>query len=426
MNTIKLNAVYKNMQEIRFDYAVHGEIEKYFTSAPFKIEYPDCVEEVPDSIAVIPFVCNVLPIVWLNNATLIVSELDKTFYESIPNFKQGYINMFPEADFRGNVVVNRVVENHYPHTGKSAMFYSGGLDSAQTLISHLDEKPVLLAVWGSDIRYDNESGWKPVYQVITDTAHKFNLQEGIIHSTFREFDNEGLLSKDFFSKLQDGWWHGVKHSLALLGHIAPYVWLHHINTMYIAASFCAADRSVKCASDPTIDNYVSFSECKVVHDGYEYSRQDKVHNLVEFCKSSGEYFPLHVCWLSQSGSNCCCCEKCYRTMAGLWMEGEDPANYGFGNTIDALKNMQLFIKSHNMQYKSTLYYQWPYIRKRAVENKKIISKKAYYKYLKWILKADFEHPESLKLPLWYRIRSKLSNFKFYQMLHKIKEKCMGK
>lgn len=420
MNTIKLNAIYKNKQEIRFDYTVYGEIEKYFTSIPFKIEYPDCVEEVPDSIASIPFVCNVLPIVWLNNAKLTIPELDKTFYESIPNFKQGYINMFPEADFRGNVVVDRVVENHYPNTGKAAMFYSGGLDSAQTLISHLDEKPVLLAVWGSDIRYDNETGWKPVYQVITDTAHKFNLPEGIIHSTFREFDNEGLLSNDFSQRLQDGWWHGVKHGLALLGHIVPYVWSHHINTMYIAASFCTLDGKVRCASDPTIDNFVQFSDCKVVHDGYEFSRQDKIHNLIQFCKMHHEYFPLHVCWQSQSGSNCCHCEKCYRTMAGLWAEGENPENYGFENAKNALKNMQLFIKSHNVQYKSTLYYQWPYIRKRAVENKQIISKKAYYKYLKWILKADFEHPESLKLPLWYRIRGKLSSFKFYRTLHEMK------
>lgn len=414
------------MKEIRFDYTLCGEIEKYFTSTPFKIEYPDCVEEVPDSIASIPFVCNVLPIVWLNNATLIVPELDKTFYESIPDFKQGYINMFPEADFQGNIVVGNVVENHYPNTGKTAMFYSGGLDSAQTLISHLDEKPVLLAIWGSDIRYNNESGWKPVYQVITDTAHKFNLPEGIIHSTFREFDNENLLDKDFAQKLQDGWWHGVKHGLALLGHIAPYVWFHHINIMYIAASFCPDDGSVRCASDPTIDNYVKFSECKVVHDGYEYSRQDKVHNLVQFCRNRREYFPLHVCWQSQSGSNCCRCEKCYRTMAGLWAEGEDPKNYGFGDAENALKNMQVFIGSHKAQYKNSFQHHWPYIVSRAVQNKELLSKQSYYKQFKWFLKADFVHPELLKLPLQYRFRNKLANFKFYRFFHKIKDYCRNK
>lgn len=44
-----------------------------------------------------------------------------------------------------------MVENHFENTGKSAMFYSGGLDSAQTLISHLEDKPTLLVNLG--IRY---------------------------------------------------------------------------------------------------------------------------------------------------------------------------------------------------------------------------------------------------------------------------------
>lgn len=420
MGELRLNTIIKENSLLQFYYTVSKDIKKYFRDTPFKIEYPESVESVPDSIAAIPFVCNVLPIIWMTDTVLQIPELDKTFYGSIPKIKAGYEIMYPEAEFKGSIKVEKIVDNHYGNTGKSAMFFSGGLDSAQTFISHLEEKPVLLAIWGSDIKYDNEEGWKLVEDVIAQTAEKFKVQKAIIHSTFREFDDEALLNCLFSPLLQDDWWHGIKHSLALLGHVAPYAWCHKINTMYIAASFCKADGKVRCASDPTIDNQVRFSDCQVVHDGYEYSRQDKIHNLSEFCKERKEYFPLHVCWQSQEGNNCCECEKCYRTMAGLWAEGENPEDYSFFKAKEALARMRFYVVSNSIKYSYAIRYQWPYIQNRALENERLLRKKNYYNKFKWVLTADFMHPENLKLPIQYRIRAKMSHFKVYRCLHKIK------
>lgn len=420
MNKLSLNTIIKENNQIRFEYYVSDGIKKYFSNIPFIIKYPDSIENVPDSIAAIPFVCNVLPIIWVTDTELLIAELDKVFYERISGIKQAYQRMYPETKFKGKIVVEKTVENHFENTGKSAMFYSGGLDSAQTLISHLEDKPTLLAIWGSDIRYDNKKGWRLVENVISNTAKQYQLQKAFMHSTFREFDNEALLHNDFSQTLQDGWWHGIKHSLGLLGHIAPYVWKHQINTMYIAASFCIQDGKVRCASDPSIDNQVRFSDCQVVHDGYEYSRQDKMHNLVEFCKKNNRYFQLHVCWQSQEGNNCCMCEKCYRTMAGLWAEGENPENYGFLKAYKGLDLMRFYIINNANTYSQTLRYQWTYIQKRAVENEELLCKKRYYKKFRWVLTANFVHPEQLKLPVLYRIRETMAHFKFYKNLHKIK------
>lgn len=137
-----------------------------------------------------------------------------------------------------------------------------------------------------------------------------------MHSTFREFDNEALLNSDFSQTLKDNWWHGIKHSLALLGHIAPYVWKHQINTMYIAASFCKQDGKVRCASDPSIDNQVRFSDCQVVHDGYEYSRQDKIHNLVEFCKKIIDIFICMYAGSHRKGI----IAVCVKNVTGQWLD----------------------------------------------------------------------------------------------------------
>lgn len=422
MGKIELYRIKKEKNRIQFEYSVSEDLMKFFSETPFWVQYTENIETVPDSIASVVFVSNVLPIVWITNSTLVVPELDKTFYECISEVKVGYKQMFPETEFLGEIKVEKVICNSYPKTKKCAMFFSGGLDSVQTLISHERENPELIAIWGSDIKYNNSNGWALVEDIISEIAKRFSLNNVIIRSTFREFDNESVLSRTFAQQLQDGWWHGVKHGIALLGHVAPYVWLHQISVMYIASSYCPEDGKVRCASSPLTDNYVRFASCKVIHDGFQYSRQDKIHNLVEYCHQQGKYIPLHVCWQSQDGENCCYCEKCYRTMAGLWAEGDNPEQYAFTKASDGLDKMQYYIVNNAKEYKEEIKKFWVGIQKRAIENKRLLKQKDYYPQYKWLLKADFKHPECLSMPILYRIKERMSQFSFYKKLHILKEK----
>lgn len=417
MMIIQLNSIIKRNNTITYQYTVSNDIKKYFSGKDFIIEYPESIESVPDSVLAVPFVCNVLPIIWLTNSVLEVNELDKSFYESIPEFKKGYIKMFPDASFQGEICVKKIIDNSYDYTGKSAMFYSGGLDSAQTLISHIDEKPILLSIWGSDIKFDNESGWNLVHTAIEEASSKFHLKEAVFHSAFREFDYEGELDRDFRKCLGDGWWHGVKHGIGLLGHVAPYAYLHKISKMYIASTNCPEDGQVKCASNPIIDNYVKFAGCTVFHDGFEFSRQSKAHNIVEFCKNNKENISLHVCWESQTGSNCCHCEKCYRTISNIWVEKADPKSFGFENYEKYIHNykMNLILQIWNPTIYNNLKEYWPHIGIVARKNQKELKQLKNYKEFKWLIKADFEHPENLKMSFSYRLKRKVS-----RVLHKIK------
>lgn len=198
----------------------------------------------------------------------------------------------------------------------------------------------------------------------------------------------------------------MKHGIALLGHVAPYAYLHNLSIVYIASSNCAADGKIRCASNPLIDNHVCFGRCKVVHDGFEYNRQDKLHNIVKFCRVTGHTIPLHVCWQSQSGGNCGHCEKCYRTIAGLLAEGENPEKYGFHDIEDALNNMQIFVTEWLVD-RNVLKRHWVYIHNCAVKNKRLLQKAPYWKKFKWILKADFSHPEKLRMPFCFRLQRKI-------------------
>lgn len=422
MEEIILRKVVKNENRISYEFAVTDGLKNYFSEKTYLIEYPESIETVPDAIAAIPFVCNVLPIVWLTNSALRLKELDKAFYECIPNVRNGFETMFPESSFDGKIDVEKVIVCEIPGNGSCAAFFSGGLDAVNTLVNHLEEKPALISIWGSDIRFDNADGWDVVHRGIAEYAEKYNLPDVMIRSAFREFDDERLLDRRFRQQLQDSWWHGVKHGIGLLGHAAPYAYLHGISTVYIASSNCPADGPVRCSSNPLTDNHVRFAAAKVVHDGFEYSRQDKVRNVADYVNQTGDQLLLHVCWESQSGSNCCRCEKCYRTMVGLIAEGADPVDYGFADTRMAMKNFRKHLVNRHRN-DVLLQKHWTHIQKRIIENRRNLKKHPDWKAVRWMLKADFWHPETLKAPM--SVRGKLSQYKFYQFLHRVKVKIHG-
>ncbi len=422
MEEIVLQQINKQDNTISYSFTVSEGLIKYFSGKPFVIEYPENIEAVPDAIAAIPFACNVLPIIWLTDSVLRLKELDKAFYDCIPNVCSGFEKMFPESVFAGQILVDSLAECDIPASGGSAAFFSGGLDAVHTLVRHLDEKPALVSIWGSDIRFDNAAGWEVVHKGIAEYSEKYNLPDIMIRSSFRDFDNEGLLHKTFCEQLKDGWWHGVKHGIGLLGHAAPYAYLHGLSTVYIASSNCPADGHVRCSSNPLTDNHVRFANARVVHDGFECSRQDKVRDVVNYVNRTGDQVSLHVCWESQSGSNCCRCEKCYRTMVGLIAEGADPVDYGFAYTRTTIQNLRRYLVS-NYRSSGILQRQWTHIQDRITANRLQLGKHSDWKYVKWLLKADLWHPETVKIPM--SIRERLSQYRFYQKLHELKVKIRG-
>lgn len=341
MNQMIVRDVIVKGNRIDIDYSVSGEWENFFqTEEVFYVEYSKDIGRVPQGVAIIPFLCNVLPIAWVFDAELIVNEIDKAFYESIDNFKQGYIDMYPQLNFSGKLNAKKIVDNPASDLKNSAAFFSGGVDAYQTLISHIEEKPILVTLWGSDIKLEDTKGWKVVEAHTKQVATEYNLDYVVIKSSFRKFLNEGELSQYTASRVKDGWWHGFQHGIGLIGHMAPYAYQYKIKNVYIASSFTIKDKGkVTCASDPSIDNHVRFNGSKVFHDGYEYNRQAKIHRICEYVKGTGTKIQLRVCWESRGGSNCCRCEKCYRTILGIIAEKEDPRFFGFEYTDDEFINM---------------------------------------------------------------------------------------
>lgn len=330
--TIKQIEIINNICKVFFDCS--KELECYFDSNhTFFADFSVNIDNVPDSINVIPFICNVLPIIWLTDSELYVESLDKDFYNSIENFKNGYKLMYPHMKFNGSVSVKNLVDNVQDEKKEvfCGAFFSGGVDAFATVIAHIDEQPDLITVWGSDIILEDEGGWKRVWDHTVHTAEQFGLDSIAVKTNFRTFiDNEAL--NNLCKEGKDSWWHGFQHGIGLIGLSAPITWVKGYSTVYIASSFTEADKqrgNITCASDPEIDGYVRFCGCQVVHDQFEFNRQEKVNNICKFVEQRNLKLDIRVCYAVKGGVNCNACEKCIRTMMEIVAANANPENYGF-------------------------------------------------------------------------------------------------
>lgn len=383
-NKITIESINIEKYKITCCYHVEGPWEEVFKEKnSMTVEYSVDVSAVPQGIAVVPFLANLLPMAWVYDAEIAVQACDKAFYDSIPQFKKGYQDMYPMMVLRGTLTVEKMEENIPTTEGRSGAFFSGGVDAFNTLVCHAAEKPVLLTLWGADVKLSDEKGWQNVLSHLQDTSRQFDIDYVTIKSEFRMFQEEGILT-EAVKQSGDGWWHGFQHGIGIICHAAPAAWVLGLSTVYFASSFTAADKGkVTCASDPTIDNFVRFGGTHIVHDGYEFTRQMKVHNITQFAKKTGMKIPLRVCWESTGGSNCCHCEKCWRTMLAVYAENQTPREYGFEYT-----DKQLAAIARKMRYSEDKMFSA--LRYAPIQQamQKNCQKQELPKQIQWFYDAD--------------------------------------
>ena len=330
MNKVYISNICTHGNLLEVEIKTEGDIGQYIQSRKSLIEYGFDLGSIPKSVLVIPALSNLLPIVWLMGAEVYVDEIDEDFMCHIEQVREGFQEMYPTLSFSGCIVAKSIVSNRDRAVeGRCACFFSGGVDAFATLYAHLEEKPLLMTVWGSDIKLDDETGWGNVLSHVRDTARELNLDYTCIRSNFRSVPNESSLYRAV-KKSGDGWWHGFGCGMGLIGHAAVVAYHYQLERVYIASSFPASLKGqYTCGSDPLMDNHIWYAGCRTIHDGYEMDRQQKVKYILDCTKEQKKKPVLRVCWQSSGGKNCCACEKCYRTILEIVSEGGDPNQYGF-------------------------------------------------------------------------------------------------
>lgn len=403
---VKLECIEVNNNRVDYYFSTSKCLEEFFQhKLHMFVEYEENIENIPKSILVIPFISNIMPLMWITNSVLWVEEIDREYYDSLARVRRVYQDMYFNYKLGGVLIAAKTINNKYNIERRAAQLFSGGLDAISTCIRIEEKNPLLINIYGwykDKIQPNNvfDSDKKNISQF----AKRNNLESKFIKSNFATFIKSEEIDKRYKKKLNDSWWHGLQHGMSFIGHAIPLAYKYKVENIYIANSFYLGGIRHTCSSDPAVDIEIKYASGGVIHDGCELTRQEKIKLIVERQKKIQDKFPLRVC--SFNDKNCCKCEKCFRTILGLVAEGmskQDLEKFEFN--ID--KDLYTFFKSlmeekihlFGVNKESEVY--WPTIRKRMEENKEIITEN---KFVEWFLNYNFIR-ERKKAILKYRVNN---------------------
>lgn len=312
-------------KKIAYSYHVDHQIKSYFnTNKSFYVLYDQDISNTPLSLAIIPFLSNIMPIAWFVGFDVHIDEIDETFLNSLSVLKEQFIKYHPKNNIKGELHVNKIVKNKLDGNNTSLLF-SGGLDSFDSLTRHYHKNPYLISIHGADVAIDDTVRW--------NEFKKFNAEESILDQT-RLFYVESNL-REFYTYKVDllvdglGWWGMVQHGMALLGVLAPLSYKYNISDINIAAS-ATNEITYSWGSSPYIDENMRWANTVVTHEGYKFRRTEKTQHVVDFVNKTGNNLKLRVCYADErTGYNCNKCHKCQRTALSLILCNANPKDYGF-------------------------------------------------------------------------------------------------
>ncbi|MCL6295008.1 hypothetical protein [Jejuia spongiicola] len=359
-NVLKLNNISfsNNGKRVIYDYSIGNKIKKFFNEdQPLYVEYEVDVSHIPKSILAIPFLSNILTIAWYGCFNVEVDELDEDFYNSMKLVKNQFELRDASYTLASSLTVNNLVKNKIKGK-KHALLFSGGVDAFATYIREIDNLPDLVTIHGPDIAIKDTEQWDDLKTFIEGQTLLQRNNKNFIESNVRDFYTyevnlliEGL-----------GWWGKVQHGLSLLGVVSPLSFINGYAHLTISSTY-SDQMDVVWGSKPEIDEKITWAGIQIHHDAFELRRQDKVDLIANFSSKLDESFRLRVCYSEvRDQFNCSNCEKCYRTILGLVLAGENPNNYGFDVDENYYDEMFKTLKIGNSN-KGMQYFWWELMEK---------------------------------------------------------------
>jgi hypothetical protein len=342
MNDIVLEEIKKSESRAIYFARFPEEVNSILrTKDNFFIELPGayCVEQVPDSVLTIPFVGTMLGVAMCFGCNIRVKSLDKEYYNDVIQLISVFRNMYPRASFNIEVI-SEILEDNAPklnNSGKSSLFFTGGVDATSAMIGIEAKKPILINIWGGDVPYDDDN----YHKQFIDYLEKLKETTGVsdycfIKSNCRILVNEpkidSLYRKSIARKDYHGYWSSIAHIVAMTAIMAPFVYEVGIDTHYIGSSYRAKGKVFRGdGNSEEIISQIHYLGCRFVPQDSDITRVQKAERIVKYQKQRNDsILDLRVCWYrNELGKNCSCCEKCMRSIMEIAVNGGDPNDFGF-------------------------------------------------------------------------------------------------
>lgn len=344
-----------NKNTLMCGFKVSPGIQQTFSGDKFFASYGDIdLTSVPDSLLIIPALANLAPIAWARNATVYVPELDSGFFNALQAVKKSFQSMHPRISWAGKVQPESLVTTiDYP-SSKSALLFSGGIDSLASYVVHQNEKPLLVSVLGSNRN-------SALFKLSLKELSKFSSKQGT-----RLIPVCTNLVNLFVAKhLPFGggwWWSRVQHGLAFLSLCAPLSPVEQIGRIYLASSH-TKETHIPWGSHPSIDNNVAWASTTAQHDCFHLSRQEKTKILAEYIRTEDPQLRIRICFQGPNQTNCSQCGKCCRTIIGLAAAGIDPNLHGFQCDAHKLAHIRYQLSQRKFLLDANNRYMWKDIQK---------------------------------------------------------------
>ncbi len=192
----------------------------------------------------------------------------------------------------------------FTHKDGVGCFFSGGVDSFHSLLTHERSITHLVLISGFDKGLRNPAVLEKARIALHEVAGAFGKQPLEISTNIRQF-TDPLASWSFYHG-------GVLAAVAL-------ALSRGVGTFLVPSSY-SYDQLHPWGSHPLLDPLWSLPGLQMVHDGCEFTRYEKVARIA---KADLALAHLRVCWDTRQGSdfNCGQCEKCLRTMMSLYLNG---------------------------------------------------------------------------------------------------------
>lgn len=302
-----------------------------FSKETFKLWYriPSCYRRFVDPINGDPFLAALLlPAMYLQEPLHIPLACSPMLVRNLEKIQRIYSSWDRRLAFIDvNVILNdKYTKYAFEKDKANALFFSLGVDSFYSLFRNIDSIHFLLVVHGFDVFYgkNNHALFPVVFKKATKVGREFKKKVIKVTTNIRD------LSDRFVS------WPKLYHGAAMAS--VALLFEGFFEKVYIAATYTWKQLHPH-GSHPYLDPLWSTENLSILHHGCEATRLDKIKFISQYPIVLDT---LRVCWVNTGGSyNCGRCEKCLRTMIGLYICGVLERCKTFPNkiNIEDLKNI---------------------------------------------------------------------------------------
>ncbi len=271
----------------------------------------------------------IVPAMFVGESLEIRAPVSKRLTRTVQEFQRMFHSWFPELFQIVQVIIPETVPTSAERDdGPAATFFSCGVDSWYSALTHLNELRALITVKGFDMPFNDQVVWPLTVRGVSEAASELGLQSIKVETNIRDHADASFgVFKRKYEK--NNFWGTYFHGVCL-DAVALFL-QEQFARVYVPASW-HYPRLQAWGAHPLIDTYLSSGRVQIVHDGADAARADKIRAI---SKVPAALRLLRVCAAYTRGQyNCGVCEKCRRTMFALRAVGVDVSQVPFNAPLN--------------------------------------------------------------------------------------------